>query len=76
MTNQELFQLLEERATEYRLQCAESINRNKHMNGGQGKIFISQVAIDAILTDYINFIAAKNGCDLGLYVKDLKGLRK
>ena len=73
MTVQELYTLLIDDAKEYRIKAKASIKRNKHMNDLDGKIKFSQKDIDAILTDYINFVAARRCCDLALYTKDLKG---
>lgn len=55
---------------DYRLGAMESIRRNAYMNNHTGKD-IAQDDVDAILVDFINFIAAKNGVDLALYTKDI-----
>lgn len=66
----ELTDLLIGYAKEYRLQCRASLLRNNHMHDAYPDN-IRQTQVDAILVDYINFIANKHCMDLGLYTKDL-----
>ena len=75
MKKLDLCKLLESSAKDYRLDCNDSVNNNCHMNELNVKQCIDQRNIDAILVDFINFIANEQGIDLGLYVKDLKGER-
>lgn len=70
MTNGELFNMLEVYAAEYAPKAIESITRNCHMNNYRGEQ-VSRNTIDALIVDFINFIAYKKGGDLGLYTKDL-----
>jgi hypothetical protein len=71
MLKKELFDLLIKNAKRYREQgVLESLNRNRHMNQYEGEK-VSGQTIDAILVDFINFFAAQQGCDLGLYTIDL-----
>ena len=74
MTNVELCKILESDAKRYRLTAKKSIKRNRHMNNCRYPK-ASQNFIDALLVDFINFIAQRQGLDLGLYTKDLKGKR-
>ena len=55
-------------AKEYKNGAQDSINRNKHMNEVKGKI--EQSHIEAVLVDFINYIAAKNSVDYCLYTSD------
>ena len=71
MTIGELCKLLETDAKRYRLTAKQSIQRNHHMNTCRYPI-ASQNFIDALLVDFINFIAQRQGLDLGLYTKDLR----
>lgn len=58
-------------AKEYRIGARESIYRNKHMNNVDHVAEVEPYVVDAVLVDFINFIAMKQGMDLGLYTKDL-----
>lgn len=62
---------LKQAAKQYRLGASESINRNSHMNNIQGDVFIKQNHIDAILVDFINYIASKYNIDYALYTEDI-----
>ena len=70
MTKLEMLQFLEAAAKRYRLGCAESLVRNKHMNDMQEAC--DQKTIDAILVDFINHIGTEMWVDYALYVKDLR----
>lgn len=66
----ELTELLVGYAKAYRLDAKASLSRNRHMH--EVMVFpIRPEEIDAVLVDYINFIANKHCMDLGLYTKDL-----
>jgi hypothetical protein len=54
MTKLEMLQFLEAAAKRYRLGCAESVARNKHMNRTGGVCNTDQNTIDAILVGFIN----------------------
>jgi hypothetical protein len=74
MTNDELYKLLENKAKTYRLTALSSIKRNKHMNDCKNPR-ASQNIIDALLVDFINYVALGQGLNLGLYTKDLRNER-
>lgn len=59
-------------AKEYRLKSVPRINALQHMNDMGGEFHVTQKEIDAILTDFINVIAADDCVNLGLYTKDLQ----
>jgi hypothetical protein len=71
MTVGGLLKALESFAKKYRLDAIDSVNRNKHMNDLTDEN-INQQIVDAILVDFINFIAGEYGGDLGLYTHYLK----
>jgi len=72
LTKGKLCKLLENCLNDYRKQgVLKSIKQNKHMNNYNGER-ISQNTIDAILVDFINYIAQEQGLDLGLYTKHLE----
>jgi hypothetical protein len=75
MTNGQVMSILIGEAIEYRKKgILESITRNNHMNDFDPETcHYSEQAAEAILVDYINFMAARVGMDLGLYTKDLYG---
>ena len=75
MTRGELCDLLIRDAKDYKYEgVLESITRNWRMNDYDGEE-IKETTIDAILVDFINYVASHQGLDLGLYTKDLKGDR-
>lgn len=59
-------------AKDYRFKATHRINRSQHMNDMNGEFHATQKEIDAILTDFINVIAAEDCVDLALYTKDLE----
>lgn len=65
----DLLQLIEKTAKEYRVDAQDSLDRNSHMNHLK-KEFVTQKVIDAVLVDFINFMAMKQCIDYGLYVSD------
>ncbi len=73
MTKGELCNLLIREVKEYKKNSVlKSLTRNSHMNEYDGEE-IKEESIDAILVDFINYVAYNQGLDLGLYTKDLKG---
>lgn len=75
MTNGELFDMLEEYAKEYVPQARESIWRSRHMNDLRRPPKVSQKTIEALIVDFINFVCAGQGGDLGFCTKHLKEKR-
>jgi hypothetical protein len=65
-TTLRLLEMVEADAKAYRLRANESILRNKHMNEATGTK-LDQRDIDALLCDFINFMASGRGVDFGLY---------
>ena len=59
-------------AEKYRKKANESIQRNRHMNQIKENENLSQLHIDAILVDFINYMGSQSGIDYGLHTKDLK----
>jgi len=50
-----------------------SVIRNSHMNDLEGYASsMDDTLIDAVLVDFINFIAMNQGVDYGMYTKDLQ----
>jgi len=72
MSKVELMELLKKRACEYRDGADRSVNRNNHMNDCNGEFSCAQKEVDALLVDFLNFVAGKMGFDYGLYVEDLR----
>jgi len=72
LTKGELCNMLVDRANEYRSNgILKSLKRNNHMNNFSDKK-LKQSTADAILVDFINYVAACQGMDLGLYTKHLE----
>lgn len=84
MTAKELIELLEVEAKKYRKDALKSIIRNAHTNELtrydilklEKHPDLSNTAIDAVLVDFINFVAKNQGRDWGLRVKRLKEVPK
>jgi hypothetical protein len=63
--------LLTEIAQQYRIEAQKSLERNRHMNEIKEGEQVQQRIIDAVLTDFINYLGMKSGFDFGLYTDDL-----
>jgi len=59
-------------AKEYRNEAQKSLVRNNHMNEIEAGEQVQQRIIDAVLTDFINYVGMEHGIDYGIYTKDLK----
>jgi len=71
ITTLDVLKALEADAILYRATAAESILRNHHMNEAAGVDRIDQRIVDALLVDFINFVAARRGVDYAMYARDL-----
>jgi len=76
MTNGELLDLLLINAIEYCPDAGRSIIRNSHMNSCNNRTKVDQSTVDALIVDFINFVATGMGGDLGLYTRYLYERRK
>lgn len=72
MKSIELLDMLKEDAKIYRKDSLQSLARNSHMNEVRRVDLIKQPVIDAVLVDFINFVASKHCVDYSLYTKDLE----
>lgn len=73
MNGRELMSLTRQ-AQEYRADAQKSLERNRHMNEIEQGEQVQQRIIDAVLTDFINYLGMKQGADFGLYTEDLRKL--
>lgn len=73
MNGRELMSLTRQ-AQEYRADAQKSLERNRHMNEIEQGEQVQQRIIDAVLTDFINYLGMKQGVDFGLYTEDLRKL--
>jgi len=71
MTRGELIKFVVACAKLYVDDAKASIKRNTHMNFYDNEP-VAQSTIDALIVDFVNFIATKQGLDWGLYTKDLR----
>lgn len=72
ISNGQVMQVLIQHAKDYREKANDSIKLNSHMNESTGNP-IPQEDIDALLVDYLNYVAAHAcGIDLALYTFDLE----
>lgn len=67
----EFIELAHKLADQYSKDAQASISRNKHMNELSG-FNPSQPVIDAVLVDFINYAAERQGIDYALYTSDLR----
>jgi len=71
MSNGEFIGLIMKDLIAYRkMGVMTSVRRNMHMNDYRGEAVHPDV-FDAILVDFVNFIAGQRGMDYGLYTRDL-----
>ena len=72
MTRIDLITLIKNNAVSYvNGGVVDSIKRNSHMNDYSGEQ-ISDETILAIMTDFVNYVAAWQGVDYAMYTKDFK----
>ena len=67
----ELLKIVEGSAAEYRHQAIDSIKMNKHMHDCSMEDIGSQDFVDAILSNFINFLASNHNVDYGIKASDL-----
>ena len=72
MTNGELIKLLESDAIKYKGIAIQSLRNNAHAYELSDSEIISQTHVNAILVDFINYIAYSSGMNLGLRVEHIK----
>lgn len=71
MTRGELVKLIDETMRLYRANgILDSVKRNSHMNEYKNEK-VSQKTLDAIMVDFVNFVASTQGIDYALYTSDL-----
>lgn len=70
MSSIEFIELANKLAVKYRPDSRESVVRNKHLTGITFKRPPSQEVIDAVLVDFINYMAGINGIDYTLSSSD------
>jgi len=68
----EMLELTQKYAKDYSKESKTSLFRNSHMNEILENEQIEQKVIDAVLVDFINYIAVKHGVDYGLHTSDLR----
>lgn len=71
MNTIELLNKLKKHADEYSKDAQTSTARNRHMNKLEHGELIQKRHTDAVIVDFINYIAMKHGIDYGLYADDL-----
>jgi hypothetical protein len=73
MLKGELVTMLSEQAKQYVKGAQESLQRNVHMNTLRPTQHpVEQEIIDAIVVDFTNYLAARQGIDLALYTRDVR----
>jgi hypothetical protein len=71
MTKLELIKIVEKSLVTYYIDgMSQSINRNKHLNGGTGKSIVTNQTEVTILVDIINNVALFQGVDYAMTVRD------
>ena len=67
----EYLDLAKKSAIKYRKEAQESLVRNNHMNEIEDGEQIQQRHVDAVLTDFLNYMGREKGVDYALYTEDL-----
>ena len=67
----ELIHVVEKIAQEYRPEAISSLKRNTHLHECKPSDIKNQDLIDAVLSDFINFLASKYGVDYGVHAYDI-----
>lgn len=67
----DLLHIAEKVAQDYRPQAIESIKRNTHLHDCEPEDIGAQDFVDAILADFINFLAYQHGVDYGIHAYDI-----
>lgn len=62
-------------AAKYRKHAPGLVDLNKHMHDYKGEA-LTQEQVDALLSNFINFVAATWGVDYALYARDFDGIAK
>ena len=71
MTRGHLVDWLVDCAKEYAPDAPASVDRNLHMNDLGAPMALDRKVTDAIVVDFVNFLAARQGLDLALYTSSL-----
>lgn len=76
MLSSELIDMLVKNAIDYRAQRFASLARNTHMHDATLEAIAATKPdiLDAVMVDFLNFIAARQGIDLALYAEDIVGV--
>lgn len=72
MTSIELLNKITDDAKKYSRTGIESIRRNSHMHKLGANTALSQEVVNAVLVDFINYMASKRCVDYGLYSIDIE----
>lgn len=64
---------LSQMAKQYAPKANENIHRNSHMNAVNPTDTIPQHLVNALLVDFVNYIAINQGVDLAMYTSDAEG---
>lgn len=67
----DLLKIVESAAQEYRPGSLKSIQRNSHLHDCADDDIGKQDFVDAVLTDFINFLAARYGVDYAMHASDI-----
>lgn len=71
MLRGELIKWVADRATEFRKDCKESVERNSHLTGVE-ELDVAQEQIDAILTGFVNHCGIRQGLDYAMKSSDFQ----
>lgn len=73
MTKVELLEMLMSCAKRYAKGGIQSVSRNMHMNqSAEFETPLTQQHLDAVVVDFVNYVALMQGVDLALYTSDLQ----
>jgi hypothetical protein len=72
MNIEELLDTLNKSAKEYAPDACKSIIRNCHMNNLYPDSKVDPDTVDAVIVDFVNYIASTYCVDYAMYTKDLR----
>lgn len=77
MSTSDLLDMLVNSAIDYRVERFASMARNTHMHDATLEAIAATKPdiLDAVMVDFLNYVARRQGVDLALYAEDIAGAR-
>lgn len=68
----ELIKFVKDAAVRYSTKMVDSVENNRHMNELTERLDLTQDQVDAILVDFVNYIAMEQWVDYAMYARDFE----